>query len=191
MNLSKIYEREVDLVPSEMKIHVYPDPILHQRCEDVVIFDDDNDQFLSQLFVDMALTMVNNQGIGIAAPQVGISANFIVLLVQNPGAEKPEPIALVNPKIISASEDMFEWEEGCLSVPGFYEDRKRPRSVVVEFKDLVGKERSIELNGLYAFSIQHEIDHLNGHLFIDELSAFKRKFSVEKKIKKYLKKRKR
>jgi peptide deformylase len=182
-----IYEETTDMKAKELPINIYPDPSLHMECEDITRFDDKENFHLQQLFINMAYTMVKNNGIGIAAPQVGVFANLIVLLVQNPGSEKPGPLALINPKIISSSKDVFKWEEGCLSVPGFYEERERPKTVVVQYKTLAGEDKEMEFNGLYAFSVQHEIDHLHGQLFIDNLSVFKRKFSVEKKIKKYLK----
>lgn len=190
MSVNKIYERTVDLNPHEMKIYTYPDPILHKKCEDVTRFDTEEEHYLSQLFIDMALTAINNLGIGIAAPQVGILANIIVLVYQNPGDEKPEPLPFINPKIESTSDELFTWEEGCLSVPGYFEARERPKSVVASFKDLTGEDKSVELDGLYAFAFLHEMDHLNGHLFIDNLSVFKKKFTVEKRIKNFFKKKK-
>lgn len=187
MDTDAIYNKNVDLVPHELPIIVWPDKRLHNKCKDITGFDDENDKFLTQLFLDMSLTMIKNQGFGIAAPQVAIMANFIVILYQFPGTDKPKPLALINPKIISSSEDMFAWEEGCLSVPGYYENRERPNTVIVNYKDVEGNEREAEFRGIYAFVVQHEIDHLNGELFIDNLSMLKKKFTVKKRIKNFLK----
>lgn len=190
MDIDAQYDKERDepLKAHELKVITWPDERLHAQCEDVTTFDDEDNKFLTQLFLDMSHTMVTQQGIGLAAPQVAVMINFLVILHQNPGAKKPEPIALVNPKIVSSSEDMFEWEEGCLSVPGFFENRKRPKVVVVEFQDLVGDKFEMEFHGLYAFVVQHEIDHLKGKLFIDNMSKLKKTLVVKKKMRNYLKK---
>ena len=186
MTVEDIYDREVDLVPRELELLIYPDPLLH--CESIPItrFDDEENQHLTQLLADMTLTMVKNNGIGISAPQVGYLARMLVILAQQPDKEHPEPFALINPTILEADGE-YEWEEGCLSVPGYYENRIRPKRIVVKFHNLSGEEKEMEFHGIYAFTIQHEIDHLDGKLFIDELSTFKKKFSVEKKIKKFMK----
>lgn len=181
--------RDEPIIPHLLSIVKWPDNRLHKKCEDITTFDNEDNKFLTQLFVDMAYTMVEEQGIGIAAPQVGVMANFIVILHQNPGAKKPGPLALVNPKIVSSSEEQFEWEEGCLSVPGFFEVRERPKMIVVQYNDLDGTLKESEFHGLYAFLILHEIDHLNGKLFIDNLSNLKKEQVVKKKVKNFLKKR--
>jgi len=186
MSLDKIYERQTDVPPSELPILTYPNELLHKEAENIIRFDDEDNHHLTQLFADMSLTMINNRGIGLAAPQVGILANMLVILAQQEGKHMPEPYALINP-IIKEQDGEYEWEEGCLSVPGYYENRTRAKKVVIQFQNLVGEEKEVEFHGLYAFVVQHEMDHLDGKLFIDGLSSFKKKFSVEKKVKKYLK----
>lgn len=206
MDIDAQYDKERDepIKAHKLKIITWPDDRLHEKCEDITTFDSERSKYLEQLFVDMALTMVSERGIGLAASQVAVMINMLVMLHQNPKLntkentlvtkdpeiEKPKPIALVNPKIISSSEDMFKWEEGCLSVPGFFEERERPNKVVVQFHDIYGGEREMEFHGLYAFVVQHEMDHLNGKLFIDEMSRIKKSLVVMKKMKRFLRKRK-
>lgn len=183
MDLDAIYDREIDeLVPHELAILVWPDERLTKPCQDITRFDDEDNKYLEQLVLDMTFTMLQNQGIGLAAPQVSIMANVIVLLVEN------KPVVLINPKIKSVSDEEYEWEEGCLSVPGYYEKRKRPRSVIVEFKDIFGNDREAEFIGLWSFALQHEMDHLRGKCFVDDLSKLKTS-RVKKKIEKTLKRK--
>lgn len=190
MNAEAIYKRDVDLVPHELAVLVWPDERLSMKCEDITAFDDDEDKFLEQMILDMTFTMLRLRSIGLAAPQVGITANLFVLLTQDYDEGHPRDqspvIALINPEIVETSEDMFEWEEGCLSVPGYYEKRKRPNSVVVRFKTTRGEEKELEFRGLFAFTVQHEMDHLQGKCFVDNFSFFK-KNRVKGKIKKLLK----
>lgn len=188
MKIEDIYDIETDLVPKELPILIYPNPNLHMESEDIIRFDDDENFHLTQLFGDLALTMVRNNGIGISAPQVGILANMLVVLAELPGYSKPEPICIINPSIVEQDGE-FEWEEGCLSVPGYYEKRIRSNRIVLQYQNLTGEDKELEARGLSAFAIQHEIDHLHGELFIDTLSTLKKKFSVEKKIKNFLKKK--
>ena len=188
MTVDDIYEREVDLVPKELPILTYPDRRLHQLSYPITRFDDEENQHLTQLLGDLTLTMVNNNGIGISAPQVNIHARMLVILAQQPDKDHPEPFCLINPEIIEADGE-YKWEEGCLSVPGYYENRTRPKRIVVKFQNLSGEKIEMEFHGIYAFTIQHEVDHLDGKLFVDELSSFKKKFTVEKKVKKFLKNR--
>lgn len=201
MDIDAQYDKKRDepITAHKLKVITWPDDRLHEKCDNVTSFDDDGNKTLTQLFINLAHTMVTGQGIGIAAPQVGVMINMLVMLHQNPiinksvktpGTGKSEPIALVNPRIISSSEDMFSWSEGCLSVPGFFEERTRPNKVVVQFRDIYGENHEMEFHGLYAFVVQHEIDHLNGKLFIDELSRIKKSLVVKKKIKKFLQKNK-
>ncbi len=187
MSVDDIYEREVDLKPHKLEVITWPDERLNMECQDITGFDDKDSRFLEQLKMDMVHTMVENNGVGLAAPQVGILANFIVLLVHD---EPYAGIALVNPEIIQTSDELFEWQEGCISVPGYYEKRKRPKNVVVKYNALNGEEKEVELNGLIAFAAQHEIDHLHGKIFIDN-AGFVKKAYIKKKMKNFFKKGKR
>lgn len=117
-------------------------------------------------------TMYHAPGIGLAAPQVGVGLAVTVIdLMPN---EKPVPLVLINPKVVAASSELATREEGCLSLPGQYAEITRPAQVTVGYQDLEGEERRVEADGLLAACLQHEIDHLNGVLFIDHLSALKR-----------------
>jgi peptide deformylase len=138
---------------SLLKIHHYPDPVLKKVAAPVTEFDED----LRQLAYDMAETMYAAPGVGLAAPQVGISKR----------------LAVIDPEIIDNEGESFE-EEGCLSVPEYYAKVNRSASVKVRFQDLDEKTRVIEAQGLTAIACQHEIDHLDGILFIDHLSPLKR-----------------
>lgn len=117
-------------------------------------------------------TMYHAPGIGLAAPQVGVG--LAVTVIDLMPDEKPAPLVLINPKILSASSELVTREEGCLSLPGQYAEVTRPARVVVGYQDIGGEERRIEAEGLFAACLQHEIDHLNGVLFVDHLSALKR-----------------
>ena len=187
VNVIYDHNRDIDLKPHKLGIITWPDDRLHTKCHDIVAFDDENDHFLEQLKIDMVHTMVENNGVGLAASQVGILANFIVLLVHdNPYTG----IAMINPEIIRSSDELFEWEEGCISVPGYYEKRSRPENIIVKYYTLTGEEKEVELNGLIAFAAQHEIDHLRGKVFVDN-AGFVKKAYIKKKIKNFFKKGKR
>ena len=150
---------------NQLQILVWPDPRLSQPCDDVQQFD----QELKQLSVDLFTTMKLAGGIGLAAPQCGINKNVITLWI-----EKHNPLVLVNPQIVETGDKQYEWEEGCLSVPGYFEKRSRPNFVVVKYKDINGDEHEVEFRDLYAFAVQHEIDHLKGKVFIDDAPLLKR-----------------
>jgi peptide deformylase len=167
------------MTPTILDVLVWPDDRLHQECETVEEFNTDD---LDRLAANMVATMDHRLGIGLAAPQVGLLIKMIVMFTSfNDKEDAINPITMINPVISWASEELFEWDEGCLSVPGYYEFRKRPKSVVVEYIDTTGEYQKIELVDLWAFVVQHEIEHLDGHLFIDELSPFK-KTRIQKKI---------
>lgn len=153
----------------------YPDERLRKKAAPVEVFDN----HLKQLVADMLETMYGAPGIGLAATQVNVHKRVIVIDVSE---EKNSPVCLINPDIIEkcGSEEM---EEGCLSVPGIFEKVKRAQSVKVRSLDLDGNPTQIEAEGLLAVCIQHEIDHLEGRLFVDRLSPLKRQL-VRKKIKK-------
>lgn len=161
-----------------LEIHTYPDPVLERVAKPVTDFGPE----LRALAENMQETMYAAPGVGLAAPQVGESIRLIVL---DPTAgEKPGHfIAIANPEIIRAEGEIV-FEEGCLSVPGFNEEVDRAQSVTVRGQDLSGKEITVEAQDFLAVIFQHEIDHLDGTLFIDHLSALKRTI-IKKKIRKH------
>jgi len=168
------------------EIITYPNRILKQQSVDVVDFDDS----LIELLEDMFETMKNRNGIGLAAIQIANLKNiFIINLVDGDGEQKDEnKIEYINPKII-LSTGSTTYEEGCLSIPGFYAEIKRFDRVEVEYFNRYGEKQNRELNGLEAIAFQHELDHLHGKLFIEKLSFLKRK-KFEKEWKKKLKNKK-
>ncbi len=137
------------------------------------------DEALRVLMDDMLATMYAAPGIGLAAIQVGVAKRVIVMDLAR-GEEPPAPRYFVNPQIVWASEETAPYEEGCLSVPEIYDEVERPAKVRVRYLDYDGKAVEEEAEGLYAVCIQHEIDHLNGVLFIDHLSRLKRERAVSK-----------
>ena len=159
-------------------ILVVPDPILKRVSEPVDGVDDD----LRALMDDMLETMYAAPGIGLAAVQVGVPKRVIVMDLAKPDEEK-QPRYYVNPEITWASEELAPYEEGCLSVPEIYEEVERPAKVKLRYLDYHGKVVEEEAEGLFAVCIQHEMDHLQGVLFIDHLSRLKREQAV-KKVKK-------
>jgi len=131
------------------------------------------------LMDDMLETMYDAPGIGLAAIQIGEPLRIIVMDLAREG-EPPEPRYFVNPEILERSEDLFTYEEGCLSVPDFYEDVERPARVKLRYLNYKGERIEEEAEGLYAVCIQHEMDHLEGVLFIDHLSRLKREKALNK-----------
>jgi peptide deformylase len=158
------------------KIVKYGDPVLRKKTQDIKEVNED----IKKLALDMLETMYAAPGVGLAAPQVGISLKICVIDIMPNG--KKEPYVLINPKIIDGK-DTVELEEGCLSFPKIYEKVKRFNEVTAEYLDINGKQRKITVDGFLAKAFQHEIDHLNGKVFIDLLSPWKRK-NVEKEIRK-------
>tara|TARA_R110000868_G_scaffold218576_2_gene469229 strand:+ start:154164 stop:154715 length:552 start_codon:yes stop_codon:yes gene_type:complete len=159
-----------------LDILVTPNPILAHKAQEV---EEVTDEIRKQLD-DMLETMYKAPGIGLAANQVGILKRMIVIDIANPEEEKPNPYKMINPVITHLSEDMGVYEEGCLSVPTFYEEVERPFSCIVEYLDENGKKQKLEADDLLATCIQHEIDHLDGVLFIDHLSRLKKNMIVKK-----------
>jgi peptide deformylase len=155
-------------------ILIHPDPRLKKLCEPVAEITVE----IRQLAADMLETMYAAPGIGLAAPQVGVTKRVIVMDCIKDGP--PEPIALVNPEIVWASEDQTVYEEGCLSIPEVYNDITRPAEVTVRWTDLDGKTQERQFSGLSATCVQHEIDHLDGKLFIDYLGPLKRQMITRK-----------
>jgi len=149
-------------------VHV-PDPILRQVAEPV---SEVTPAILKQLD-DMAETMYDAPGIGLAAPQIG-QMNRLIVMDCAKDEDAPELWKMINPEIISVSEDTSKLEEGCLSIPGHVGEVERPASVRARFMDVDGNLQEMEADGLLAACIQHEIDHLDGVLFIDHLSRLKK-----------------
>jgi peptide deformylase len=159
-----------------------PDPRLRQKSEPVARVDDD----VRRLMEDMLETMYDAPGVGLAAIQVGVPKRVVVIDTAKDGEEK-RPLFLANPEIVWSSEEKRVYQEGCLSIPDFMDDVERPERVRARFFDRNGESQEIEADGLLATVLQHEIDHLNGVLFIDYLSRLKR----ERIIKKFTKQAKR
>ena len=152
-----------------------PDPRLKAVAKDV----DKVDAGVRALIDDMLETMYDADGIGLAAIQIGVTQRVIVMdLDQKEGKRKPR--AFVNPKILWASEETATFEEGCLSVPEIWDEVERPAKIRVEYLDRDGKTQTLEADGLLADCLQHEMDHLNGILFIDHLSRLKRSIALRK-----------
>jgi peptide deformylase len=155
------------------------DPVLRREADEVTVFDDD----LRALVRDMFETMYHADGIGLAAPQIGISKRIIVVDLRRPDEEddgEPERITLINPVVTEASRDTYKQSEGCLSIPGLEEVVERPSWVRVEGRDVDGNEVVVEAEDLFGRALQHEIDHIDGILFVDRVSALKRRMLLKK-----------
>ena len=157
------------------KILTEPDPFLRQKSLKV---EEVNDE-IRELMDDMLETMYHAPGIGLAAIQIGVPKRVIVMDLSRDQEEK-KPLYFVNPEIITNSNNEASYEEGCLSVPGQFAEINRPDKCRVKYWDYSGEEKVIEAEGLLATCIQHEIDHLEGILFIDYLSKLKRSMIVKK-----------
>ncbi len=167
-------------------IVVYPDKRLKLVSKEVKEFN----QKLHTLLDDMYETMIAKNGIGLASIQIGIDLQALIINLVREGEEKQykeDLLEVINPKILEMDGETT-YQEGCLSVPEYYEDVKRAKNIKVSFFDRYGKEHIKEYDGLMAIAFQHETDHLNGHLFIEKLSFLKRK-KFEKEWKKKLKKK--
>lgn len=138
-----------------------------------------SDAELKALVETMFDTMREAAGIGLAAIQIGVEKRVVTIDLAGKD-EEPQPLVLVNPEIVAVSEDLSVYDEGCLSIPDYYEEVERPASVRVRYLDAEGAEHEIEADGLLATCVQHEIDHLNGVLFIDHISRLKRERVVKK-----------
>ena len=152
-----------------------PDKRLRLKSEPVKAFD----AGLRALVDDMFATMYEAPGIGLAAIQIGEPLRLITLDLAKKD-DPPEPHVFINPEILWTSDETSTYEEGCLSIPEYYEEVERPASVKVRYFDLVGKEQEIAAEGLLATCLQHEIDHINGVLFIDHISKLKRAMVMKK-----------
>lgn len=167
-----------------LPVLTYPNPKLYEKSKKIDKFDEELHSFLE----DMYETMIEKKGIGLAAIQVGQAVRALIVNLPNEeGEQEPSKrLELINPVITKKNGEIL-YQEGCLSVPGFYEDVKRAKEIVVEFQDRDGKKQSIEASELLAVCIQHEIDHLDGHLFIEHIGYNKRK-KFDREFKKRLKK---
>ena len=154
---------------------ILPDPILRRVSEPVARIDDSVRRFAD----DMLETMYDAPGIGLAAIQVGEPLRMLVIDLAKEDEEK-QPQVFVNPEILASSDERSVYEEGCLSIPDYYAEVERPATVRVRFQDLTGQTREIEADGLLATCLQHEMDHLNGVLFIDHISKLKRDMVIRK-----------
>ena len=163
---------------AQRKIIIEPDIILRKKSETLEKVDNE----LRSLMDDMLETMYAAPGIGLAAVQVGILKRLIVIDISK-DKEKKNPLFLVNPEIVSKSNKTSIYEEGCLSLPGYFAEIERPAECKIEYLDYGGKKSEMDVNGLLATCIQHEVDHLNGVLFIDYLSKLKKDMIVKKLVK--------
>lgn len=154
---------------------ILPDPVLRKVSAPIERIDDD----VKKLAGDMLETMYEAPGIGLAAIQVGIPRRMLVLDVSR-DEDKKDPRVVINPTILTSSDERSVYEEGCLSIPEYFAEVERPAEVTVRYTDLDGKEQEVTADGLFATCLQHEIDHLDGVLFIDYLSRLKRDRVIKK-----------
>ncbi|MDX1780849.1 MAG: peptide deformylase [Thalassovita sp.] len=157
-------------------ILIHPDPRLKKVCASVPDLSDD----LRKLADDMLETMYDAPGIGLAAPQIGVLDRLIVLDCAKEKEETPRPLIMFNPEIVESSDELSTYEEGCLSIPDQYAEVERPAEVTVQWIDRNGNEQRETFADLWATCVQHEIDHLNGKLFIDYLKPLKRQMITRK-----------
>ena len=163
---------------TKRKIVIEPDPILRKKSDPLEKVDSD----VRKLLNEMLDTMYAAPGIGLAAVQIGILKRVIVIDISKE-KENKSPIFMINPEIISKSKKTSIYEEGCLSLPGHFAEIERPAQCLVKFLDYNGKKKEISAEGLLATVIQHEVDHLNGVLFIDYLSKLKKDMIIKKLVK--------
>ncbi|MDT8854538.1 peptide deformylase [Paracoccaceae bacterium Fryx2] len=158
------------------QILIHPDPRLKKICDPVGQVTAD----IGRLAEDMLQTMYDAPGVGLAAPQVGVTKRLLVMDCVKDPAQAHRPMVLFNPVITWASEDLNTYEEGCLSLPEQYADIERPAEVRVRWMGLDGKEQEEQFSGLWATCVQHEMDHLDGKLFIDYLRPLRRQMITRK-----------
>ncbi|MDO5648567.1 peptide deformylase [Paracoccus sp. (in: a-proteobacteria)] len=160
-------------------ILIHPDPRLKKVCDPVARITPD----IESLADAMLATMYDAPGVGLAAPQIGVlSRVFVMDATRDPDAEK-QPMVLVNPEVTWESDELNDYDEGCLSIPDQYASVTRPKQVRMRWLGLDGKTHEQDFDGLWATCAQHELDHLNGVLFIDHLSAIKRQMITRKMVK--------
>jgi peptide deformylase len=157
-------------------IVLFGDEVLRRKGDPVDVFD----RKLARLVDDMFETMYHAEGVGLAAPQIGVSKRICVIDVRDEDLGDAGRVALINPEIIGVSKKTDKASEGCLSIPGLDEFVTRPEHVVVRAQDVSGSTIEVEGDGLFSRAIQHEIDHLEGILFIDRVSPLKRRMLLKK-----------
>lgn len=160
-------------------IILHPDPRLKKVAAPVAAVDGT----VRKLAEDMLETMYDAPGIGLAAPQINVQSRMIVVDCEKGEDADPNPIVMINPEILQSSEATSVYEEGCLSIPDLFADVTRPAEVDVRWTDLDGAVREAHFDGLWATCVQHEIDHLDGKLFIDYLKPLKRQMMTRKMVK--------
>jgi len=160
-------------------ILIHPDPRLKKVCAPL----DDISDAVRALAEDMLETMYDAPGIGLAGPQIGVMDRIIVMDCEKDEGVDPAPLVMVNPEVIASSDTLNTYEEGCLSIPDQFAEVTRPKEVDVRWLGLDGEEHSRGFDGLWATCVQHEIDHLDGKLFIDYLGTMKRQLITRKMVK--------
>ena len=160
------------------KILIEPDPLLRKKSEPLEKVDGETRKIMK----DMLETMYDAPGIGLAAVQIGILKRMIVIDISK-DEKKKNPLFLINPVIVKKSDETSTYEEGCLSLPGQYAEIERPKDCHLKYVDLDGNEKELKADGLLSTCIQHEVDHLNGILFIDYLSKLKKDMIIKKLVK--------
>ena len=158
-----------------LNILTIPDPRLKHKSSNIGVFDKELKTIVKNMYETL---YASGNGIGLAAPQVDIRKRIVVIDLNEDG--KSSPITFINPRIIKFSDEKFVNQEGCLSVPEYYADVERAKEVEVEWFDDTGVKYKKTLSGLMSICIQHEIDHLDGILFVDHLSTLKRKMAIQK-----------
>lgn len=153
----------------------YPDVRLNRVAEDITEFNDS----VVEMLQDLMDTFINVKCLGLAAPQIGYNIRAFVLSTNKLGIGAV-PLLMINPVILSSSEELFEYKEGCLSLPNGFENVSRPKTILVQYHTKFNEKVEIELSDLASSCVQHEIDHLNGQLLIDHLSGLKRNRLLEK-----------
>jgi len=161
-------------MPQDLEILIYGHPGLREKCVPVESFD----SALRELVSQMERAMIMERGIGLAAPQVGRKLRMFI--AEDHRGARARTIALINPEIVSASGETDTFNEGCLSLPEFFADVKRPVRIRVRYQDLEGRECELDDDGILSRIVQHELDHLDGILFVDHLPLLKRKLLARK-----------
>ena len=154
---------------------ILPDPLLRQQSKPI----EQVDAEITRLADDMLETMYDAPGIGLAAIQIGVPRRMLVIDISREDEDR-NPVVFINPEILKVSDDVSAYEEGCLSIPDYYAEVERPASLTVGYIDRDGKKQTVEADGLLATCLQHEMDHLNGVLFIDHISRLKRDMVIKK-----------
>jgi peptide deformylase len=167
--MNETHDSTMTYQPQLLKILTYGHPTLRLKCKPVTEFNDD----LRRFAADMFRTMIESEGVGLAASQVDRTIQLLVIGVPQKDTDELLKLAVINP-VIEEKRGLWEYEEGCLSIPELRDTVTRPEWIRLRFQDLDGKEHTLEADGIAARVLQHEIDHLNGVLFVDHLSPIRR-----------------